>query len=339
MQVAITEGQGDIRLVTVAVPEPGPYQCLCKTLACAICTGTDMKIISGKLPWPVEYPGIVGHESVGVVLKTGGKVRYIKEGAMYLRPTAVYSGTKFGGYFSLWGGLAEYGLVTDTQALLEDTPGAQLGYEQYQMKIPDDVKISAPEATMVITLKETAGYVMNMKISLNNSVVVLGSGPVAMAMCFFSKICGAFPLVVVGRRDAPLNYMSGFGANFTVNNEKEAMVRRVGEITGGQGVDYIIDTTGDEKLVAESCQMLAAGGKIAPYGVLPRQDALKNVDARKILKANTGEVPTHDYMFDLIRLNLLDLKSFYSHIMPFGDLSRGFEMIKRKTASKIVFEM
>lgn len=340
MKAAISEGKGDIRLVEVAIPEPGPYQCLCKTLACATCTGTDLKIISGKFPKNAKYPGIVGHESVGTVLKIGAKVKYIKKGDMYLRPTAVYNGTMFGGYSSLWGGFAEYGLVTDTRALFEENPKANPGYAQYQMEIPGDIKISAPEATMVITLKETAGYVMDMKVALNNSVVVLGSGPVAMSMCFFAKICGAFPLIVVGRRDEPLNYIKMFGANFTVNNEKEDMVRRVSAITNGQGVDYIMDAAGDEELFTESCKMLAENGKIAPYALFTkRDDVFKGIDPKKILNAKTGEVPTHNYMLDLLRLNLLNLKRFYSHTMPFSDISKGFEMIKKKEASKIVFEM
>ena len=339
MKAAVSKGKGDIRLVEVATPEPGPYQCLCKTLVCSTCTGTDLKIINEKLPWKMKYPGIVGHESVGIVLKVGGKVKYIKEKDMYLRPTAVYSGTSLDGYYSLFGGFAEYGLVTDTKALLEDNPDAPPGYSQYQMKIPDDIKISAPEAAMVITLKETAGYVMDMKVSLNNSVVVLGSGPVAMAMCFFAKLCGAFPLIAVGRRDEPLDYIKMFGVNFTVNNEKEDMVRKVREITGGRGADYIIDTAGDLKLFTESFKMLAENGKISPYAALPKADALKDMDAEKILRAKTGEVPTHNYMLDLARLNLLGLKRFYSHTMPFGDISKGFEMIKNKEASKIVFEM
>jgi len=83
------------------MPEPGPYQCLCKTLACATCTGTDQKIIWHKLPWPQDYPGIVGHESIGRVIKTGNKVRNIKEGELVFRPTAVYQGEKLGDYYSL----------------------------------------------------------------------------------------------------------------------------------------------------------------------------------------------------------------------------------------------
>ncbi|MCM8777698.1 MAG: alcohol dehydrogenase catalytic domain-containing protein, partial [Candidatus Omnitrophica bacterium] len=77
MKAAITDGKGNIWIEEVPIPEVSPYHCLCKTLACATCTGTDIKIIHNKLPWKENYPAILGHESIGKVIKTGNKVKYI----------------------------------------------------------------------------------------------------------------------------------------------------------------------------------------------------------------------------------------------------------------------
>lgn len=339
MKAAITEGKGDVRLVDVPVPEIGPYQCLCKITAWATCSGTDMKIIYGKLPWEEKYPGILGHESIGTVIQTGDKVRYIKKGEKYLRPTAVYQGKKLGEYYSVWGGFAEYGLVTDSKALREDHPETEIGYERYQLQIPTDINISPGEAIMLITMKETSGYVADMGVTLNKSVVVLGSGPVGSSMCLFSKILGAYPLIVVARRDEPLEKIKRFGANYTVNNTKEDMVKRVMEITNDRGADYIIDTAGDVKLFTEACGMLAENGKISPYATFTSADALKDIDETKILRARTGEVAAHNYLLDLTRMKIINLKSFYSHTLPFSQIEKGFEMLKNREASKIVFEL
>ena len=339
MKAAVTEGKGDIKLVDVPVPEAGPYQCLCKILACATCTGTDKKVVKSTIPWKVTYPGIVGHESVGTVLKRGKKARYIREGDIFLRPTAVYSGSKLGPYSSMLGGFAEYGLVTDVKALLEDNPGTAPGYAQFQMKIPEDVIITPADATMVITLKETAGYVADMNLSVNSSVLLLGTGSVAMSMSFFSKIYGAFPLIAAGRRDEPLDSMKKFGANFTVNTEKEALEKKVMEITGGNGVDYIIDTAGNADLFIRASRILGENGKIAPYATYDNPEKLQSVDKRFIMNARTGEVRTHRYLFDLVKLGIVDPGSFYSHRMPFSEITKGFEMIENREAFKIVFEM
>jgi len=339
MKAAVTEGRGDIRLVDVPVPEAGSYRCLCKTLACATCTGTELKVISSRIPWQVSYPGIVGHESVGVVLQPGEKARYVKKGDVYLRPTAVYSGSRLGAYDSMLGGFSEYGLITDTKAFMEDNPGAPLGYSVFQMKVPAGINVSAADLTSVITLKETAGYVGDIGFPVNSSVVILGAGPVAMAMAFFAKINGAFPLICVARRDEPLEYMKRFGVNRTVNIKKEDLGAKVMEATGGMGAEYIIDTAGAAGLFLEAFKTLAPGGRMAPYATYDHPEKLKAVDSKFIINAKTGEVLTHQYIFDLVRMGVINLKNFYSHRMPFKDITRGFEMLKEKKAFKIVFEM
>jgi threonine dehydrogenase-like Zn-dependent dehydrogenase len=339
MKAAVTDGDGKIRLEEVPIPEPGPYQCLCKVLACATCSGTDLKIISKKLPWEEKYPGIVGHESVGRVIEVGSKVRNLKEGDLFFRPTAVYPGTKLGDYYSLWGGFAEYGLVTDTKALVEDQPDAELGYSYYQLKIPSDVTLTPADATILITMKETSGFLMSLKVTLNTALAILGAGPVAMCMCFFAKLIGAFPIIAVSRRDESLRRMERVGANFTINNQKEEVAKKVKELTGGKGVDLVIDTTGDERMLYESINLLAENGKVAPYATYSTGDPTKNIESSRIAKGMTGEVPAHNYMLDLVRLGLLKLDNFYSHRMPFSKIVDGFELLRKKEAFKIVFEM
>lgn len=340
MKAAITEGDGKIRLAEVPKPEPDNYQCLCKVLACATCTGTDQKIIAGELPWEQDYPGILGHESVGQVVKVGEKVRNIKKGDIFLRPTAVYPGEKLGDYYSLWGGFAEYGLITDTRALQDDRPQADLNnYTRYQQKLPRDMAVPPAEATMLITLKELSSFLMNLKISLNSSLVILGAGNVAMAVCFFAKILGCGPVIVVSRRDKPLLYIKKLGADFTINNQQENMIERVRELTAGQGADYLIDTTGNRKLVIETLPLLAPGGKIVPYAVYANDAPFKDFDQNKFIFAGPSEELAHQYLLNLLKLKCVPLKDFYSHRLPFSEIRTGFELLKKKEAFKIIFEM
>ena len=119
MKAAITDGKGNVWIDDVPKPEPNDYQCLCRINACATCTGTDQKHINNKLPWDQTYPGILGHESCGVVVQVGDKVRNINVGDRYLRPAAVYPGETLGDYQSMWGGFAEFGLITDVKAARE----------------------------------------------------------------------------------------------------------------------------------------------------------------------------------------------------------------------------
>jgi len=342
MKVAITDGDGRVWIDQAPKPDPGEYQCLCKMLACATCTGTDTKHIHNKLPWQQNYPGVLGHESIGRVLEVGPNVRNLGTGDVVLRPSPVYPGDTLGDYTSMWGGFSEFGLVTDRQALLEDSPdAAPNNYTRFQLKVPDIAGVSPGDWTMIITLKETASYVASLGVKLHSSVAVLGAGSVGISMCRHAKIFGAYPVIMVARRDGQLAYARDvIGGDCVVNCMREDALGRIRELTGGKGVDFIIDTTGSPEFVAACVPALADTGKAAGYATYPRGDAVGgHIPEDRLATGQTGEDAAHQYLIDCVRLGLVNLKDFYSHTMPFERISEGFEMIERKEAFKIVFEM
>jgi len=341
MQAAITDGNGNVWCQDVPMPQPNDYQCLCKMLAAATCTGTDQKHIKNELPWKQQYPGILGHESVGRVTEIGRKVRNIKPGDVFLRPTAVYNGQKLGGFTSLWGGFAEYGLVTDTRAWLADDPTWQPhSYMKFQQKLPSDIPMTAADATMLITLKETASFAASVGVRLGKSVALLGAGSVGLCMCRFAKVFGAEPLIVVARRDVQLGYARKIGADFTVNATTTDMVPEVKRLTGGKGVNIVLDTTGDIQFLKTSVPMLAPGGKIAPYATYEFGAAIgEHIPAKYLAAGATGEVEAHAYMLAAVRLGLVTLADYYSHRLPLREVQKGFALLHDKTAFKVVFDM
>ena len=103
MKGLIVDEQGCVRLVNdIPFPEPGDYEALVKVECCMICNGTDMEIIQKKLEETTRYPLVLGHEGVGVVVKTGKKVRNIKVGDRVLRVSLPDSEK----YYSGWGSFA-----------------------------------------------------------------------------------------------------------------------------------------------------------------------------------------------------------------------------------------
>ncbi|MBN1874169.1 MAG: hypothetical protein JXA33_08050 [Anaerolineae bacterium] len=64
MKAAIIERPGVLTVKEIPMPEVGEYDALCDLLYGATCTGTDQHLIARRFPWPVQYPTILGHESV-----------------------------------------------------------------------------------------------------------------------------------------------------------------------------------------------------------------------------------------------------------------------------------
>jgi len=342
MKAAVTDGKGSLELIDIPTPEPEPYQCVCRLEAAVTCSGTDQKIISGKLFPGLEYPGVLGHETIGRTVSCGSKVRYIKKGDRFLRPTAVYFGTKYKSYASLFGGFAEYGLITDSAALQEDGLADSIpAYAKYQQHVPEDVPGSPEELVQLVTLKEIAGFIRLCGISFNSSVLILGTGPVAMSMAYFTKLAGARLVIAAGRREDALSQMTKIGADFKVNCTQDDYIPSVMKFSDSKGVDFVLDAAGSRALLKQSCRTLTSGGQAITYAVSgDTNPGIEQSDGPGVWSFRFGgpaEDTSHEYVCGLVKLGAIPLTKFYSHTMPFNSIKKGFELLQNKQASKVVF--
>ena len=74
LAVAVTT-PGEVRVVEVPEPAPGPYQAKVRTELSCLCNSTDTKLIKGHFPGIEDYPLLLGHETVGLVQSVGANVR------------------------------------------------------------------------------------------------------------------------------------------------------------------------------------------------------------------------------------------------------------------------
>ena len=196
---------------------------------------------------------------------------------------------------------------------------------------------------MLITLKETFSFISKIGVRMNSSVAVLGTGAVGMSFCFFSKLFGGYPVMLIGRRDKPLQHIKKLGADFTINNKKEDMIKRVKEITENRGVDFVIDAVGNEELFTESTQLLGKNGRIIPYATFSSTKYLLDREKAhgdwEVVFTGPDENLAHNAMMSIVKLGIIPFKLFYSHRMKFIEIEKGFELLKNEGAFKIVFEI
>ncbi len=74
MKAAILHKPGRLEIAEIAMLCPNDYQALVRMEACGVCNGTDTHILEGKMPFPIDYPGVFGHEGVGRVVEGMNKV-------------------------------------------------------------------------------------------------------------------------------------------------------------------------------------------------------------------------------------------------------------------------
>src|SRR5690606_18771548 len=94
------------------------------------------------------------------------------------------------------------------------------------------------------------------------SVVVSGPGPIGLLGAAVAKALGASPVILTGTRDNRLEMGKRLGADHVINVRNEDPVAAVRKLTGGKGVDYVVECSGAPNAVNEAAQMLNRGGKI-----------------------------------------------------------------------------
>lgn len=342
---------GEVVVRDVPEPVPGPYHALVRILYCGICNGTDLKVFRGTNPrLTASYPGILGHESMGRVVSLGSQVRYLREGALVFRPMAAFPGESLGGYASMWGGFAEYGLVLDVRAFLEDTaPVARPAIHPMclmQQVLPDDYEaFGGPLAwsPIVITIKETLSWLQRVGLKMGQSVAVTGTGPAGLSLMRLAALLGAAPVIAVGRREEGLRRAERFGATVTVNAAVEDVPTALRRATGGGGVDLIADTDGDPGLLASLPAALADMGQMAIYSILPELTLRVHWprDRRNwcLRLLDPDEAGAHEGALSLLRLGALSLDLYEPEVIPLEEIRSGIERVARREALKVIVDL
>ena len=175
------------------IPETGDYEALVKNECCMICNGTDLGVIGGKVREVTRYPAVLGHEDAGRVVKIGKKVTSFKVGDLVVR-AGQPDNDKFS---SAWGGFAEYGIVKDYKAAMEDQADVKdINLGITQQVCPEGMQAEA--ASMLITLKETYSALKRIGVEDKKKMVILGDGPVALAFLSCAKLMGIQEIYVLG---------------------------------------------------------------------------------------------------------------------------------------------
>ena len=138
--------------------------------------------------------------------------------------------------------------------------------------IPDDM--SDAEATLIVTAG-TAMYGLDVMggIITGEGVVVVGPGPIGLMGVAVAKALGAQPVILTGTRDKRLEMGRQLGADEVMNIAREDPVEAVQRITGGKGVQYVLECSGAANAVNEAARMVNRGGRIClaafPHEAVP----------------------------------------------------------------------
>jgi threonine dehydrogenase-like Zn-dependent dehydrogenase len=314
------------------LPEPpiGPYEALVQVEACGICNSTDWKIIEGEFV-SGTFPILLGHESVGRVTRVGERVRSFQVGDRVLRSNLRDEHVPFPGGRSCWGGFVERAIVTDVWA--------QGGVSYNATPHPQQIvpaHVPPAHAVAMITLKETINCLHNSDVGPGQSLAIVGTGPVAQSLAAFAKLSGLAPVVVFGRRAAWAERFAALDVDGYVAGDD--VPPEVQSILDGGGFDRAIEAVGARAALSRCLQVVKPDGRVNLYGIAPESEPYLPDEASdpRVFRSRVAEAEAHEALLAWVDEGKVALADWISHVMPWTDYCRGFDMIQRKEANKVV---
>jgi threonine dehydrogenase-like Zn-dependent dehydrogenase len=255
MKAVVWHGVGDIRLEDV--PEPkiqAPADAVVRITTSAMC-GTDLHLIRGTMPGMKEGT-IIGHEAVGEVVEAGAGVRNFSVGDRVVVPSTISCGScsycragyqaqcdnanpggKLAGT-AFFGGPEAAGAFDGLQAEYARIPYANTSL------VPIPPGMSDAQSIMVSDIFPTAWFGAKLaQIRSGDAVAVFGAGPVGQLAVLSAYLQGAGRVIAVDHNADRLAMAQAQHAEI-VNFDTEDPVATIQELTGGIGVDRVIDAVG-----------------------------------------------------------------------------------------------
>ena len=131
--------------------------------------------------------------------------------------------------------------------------------------LPDDTDLVSAGALMVGHLTAWRMLFGKRALRAGETVLIVGiGGGVAVAALQLALFAGA-RAIVTSSSDAKIARAIALGASAGVNYRTERVAERVLALTGGEGVDMVIDSSG-EKSWADSLRSLRRGGRLVTCG-------------------------------------------------------------------------
>ncbi len=296
---AVRTGPGTTEMREFPMPEIGDDEALLRIEVAGIC-GTDVKLYRKPT---IDAPVIMGHENIGVVERAGTKwqkIHGLAEGDRIF--VEHYVGCMHCG----WCRAGEYRHceLTDWRTnpdgrrygyTSSDNPGRLWGgFSQYMYlpwnavthKVPDGV--TAELAGLVTPLSNGIEWALNAgKVGYAKTVLIQGPGQQGLSQVVASKQAGASLIVVSGTtRDATrLQLAKDLGADVAIDVQKEDPLDRVMELTGGKGVDVVVDPVGGDRFT-DSLRSLAREGRLLVLGFTAGE--IPTVKVNRLLLTNTS---------------------------------------------------
>lgn len=335
MKVAVMNGIGKMGYEERPIPSPKADEVLVQIEYVGIC-GSDLHYYeTGAIgSYVVQPPFVLGHEPGGTVVEVGENVTHLKPGdRVALEPGKTCGKCEFCKS-------GQYNLCSDV--IFFATPPVGGVFQEYVaheadlcFKLPDNV--STLSGALIEPLAVGFHAANQANAQAGQTAVVMGAGCIGLVsmMALFAR--GVSRVFVVDIMQKRLDKAMELGATGVIHGKEQDVAARVGELTGGQGCDVVIETAGSEITMKQGIQILKKGGTMVFVGYsaqehvnLPLNMALdKELTFKTIFRYRN----IYPMAIDAVAAGKMDLEGIVTNIFAFDNIQEAMDQSVKDKAN------
>lgn len=346
MKAALFYGGKDIRVCEVKTPVPGPGEVLVKVLAAGVC-GSDLHPY--RTP-PDEAtasapPRLSGHELAGEIAALGPGVLELSVG----QRVGVEPRHLVGCGQCRWCRRGETQLCAEL-GMLNGARVHSTGFAEYSLESADKCfplpeSMPTEHAAILDVVAVAIHALQRVPVRPVDSVVVIGAGPIGLAIAQVAKTAGARRVIVLDACDTPLELATRLGCDGAINVTRDDAPAVVRALTGGAGADVVYEAVGGRApTLAQAVEIVAPGGQIGTVGMFQEPQSLdiwtcmrKEVTLRWIWSYGLWDgVPEFQITLDMMAEGRLDVAPLITHRFPLAHIADAFAAADDKASSGAV---
>jgi alcohol dehydrogenase len=304
------------RLIDVPEPpSPGPGDAVVKIVRVGIC-GTDYSGYLGKMPF-FSYPRIPGHELGVEVVAVGAGVTNVKPGDRcaiepYINCQTCYSCTR--GFTNCCENHKTLGVHIDG--------GLQPLFTIPARKLHVSKILTFEQLALVETLGIGLHAVNRANPKPDETVLVIGAGPIGLSVVEFAKLAGS-RIIVMDLNEQRLRFVrEKMGVAETILAQGgETDVATFTDLTAGKLGNVVVDATGSAKSMTAAMNFVGFGGRLVWVGItqdpLAFTQPLMHRREMTFLASRNARSAEFTHIIRLIEGGMLDTRPWITHRAPF----------------------
>jgi len=338
--VKYADGPGNMEIREVPEPTPGRGQVKIAVAKTGIC-GSDLHIYHSDIAIPVKTPVITGHEFAGTICEIGPDVDGWRIGDPVVSETA----------FAFCGACPAcrtgfYNLCPERRTLGYWHDGAFAPYTVVPAarlhRMPQNVTFE--EAALAEPLACVTHAVIELTtIKPEDFVLVSGPGAIGLATLQVALAHGARVIVAGTSVDAGrLGTARELGAFRVMDVEREPLAEVVQELTGGVGVDVVLECSGSARAVDAGLRALKRRGQFSQIGLfgsaITVNFELISYRELRVTGSLGSRFSSWEKALSLMASGAVRARPLISHLLPMRDWSAAFAMFERKEGLKLLLD-